>query len=418
MNEILENLKDHESIPGLSDLVEQSHNNEETMIDYLRRNQRSFDEEPFNPVDSLVLSSIVYLNFDAYAYGSPFGSSPIPLIDVIRFTEFKKLTAGSWMKDTDEVGDFLTALCTSRRYKDLAVMFFANEISEHIEKQFSAATFKLDDSRVYIAFRGTDGTLTGWKEDFNLGFKSVIPSQQTACLYLSGVLSALDSATDIIIGGHSKGGNLAEFAALCISETQYDRITKIFNHDGPSFLQAPSPRIDSDEFQHKLHKTVPESSIFGLILENRDDFHVVQSTGTLVFQHNPVTWIVSGNDFLYQESLNKSAMLFDQTLDKWLKSCTKEQRECFIDTVFDLLTINDAKNWDEYQDDLFGNIAAFVYNGVKLDKDTKEIILHTFGKLGNIANETVRRQLMKVFPWLKSLRDRTNRNDSALSEKK
>ena len=287
-----------------------------------------------------------------------------------------------------------------RRYKDLKICFFSNEHVDNIEKQFSAVTFLLDDRNAYIAFRGTDGTLNGWKEDFNLSFKTVIPSQTTALLYLSGVLSALPADLNIYVGGHSKGGNLAEYAVLTIDETGFDRISEVFNHDGPSFLQDPSPRIDTPAFQNKLHKTVPESSVFGLILEKRDDFHVVQSTASLIFQHNPLSWIVSGHDFLYQEKLNRSAQLFDQTLDLWLESCTPQQREQFIDTVFNLLTVNEAKSWSDFQDGLVGNIAAMVYNGVKLDHETKEIILHTFANLRESANETVRKQMIKFIPWL------------------
>lgn len=372
---------------------------EATMTDYLANCQSDFDTVAFNPVDSLVVSSLSYLNFDSYKFESVFGREPVALIDILRFTDFHELTRGSWMEGADDVADMLNALSRSRRYKDISVCFFSNETSDNIEKQFSATTFLLDGKRAYIAFRGTDGTLTGWKEDFNLSFRSVIPSQTTACLYLSGVLSALPSDLTVYTGGHSKGGNLAEYAALSIDDGQFARLAKVFNHDGPSFLQDPSPRINTEGFQRKLHKTVPESSIFGLILENRDDFHVVQSTASLVFQHNPLSWIVSGNDFLYQESLNRSAQVFDQTLDRWLNSCTAQQRELFIDTVFDLLTINQAKSWNDFQDGLLGNIAAIVYNGAKLDSETKEIILHTFGNLRESANEIVREQMAKYLPW-------------------
>lgn len=382
---------------------------ERTITDYLLSRQEDFDSVPFNPVDSLILSSISYLNFESYRYESLYGNESVKLIDILRFGDYQTLVHGSWMDSTDEVSDMLTALARSRRYKDLSVCFYANETSEQIEKQFSAATFLLDPKRAYIAFRGTDGTLTGWKEDFNLSFRTVIPSQTTACLYLSGVLSALPNTATVYCGGHSKGGNLAEYAALTIDEGQFNRLERIFNHDGPSFLQDPSPRINDQSFQNRLHKTVPESSIFGLILEKRDDFHVVQSTASLVFQHNPLSWIVTDHDFLYQDSLNRSAQIFDRTLDRWLQSCTPQQRELFIDTMFDLLTINEPKNWDDFQDGLLGNIAAFVYNGVKLDHETKEIILHTFANLRECANETVRQQMTKYLPWLPN---GEHRNDS------
>ncbi|MFQ9742031.1 MAG: Mbeg1-like protein [Slackia sp.] len=207
--------------------------------------------------------------------------------------------------------------------------YFVQEDAAAIEKQFCACTFSFGGKTplYYLAFRGTDGTLAGWKEDFNLSYRKVIPSQRSAERYVSGVLSALPLDARIMVGGHSKGGNLAEFAAATVDETSYERIERIFNHDGPSFLNSPSPRFEEQHFKDKLDKTVPESSIFGMMLEHRDDFSVVQSQATGIFQHNPFSWLTCDDDFLYQESLNPSAAFFDQTLDRWLKSCTPEQRE-------------------------------------------------------------------------------------------
>ena len=196
------------------------------------------------------------------------------------------------------------------------------------------------DEFACLAFRGTDGSFAGWKEDFNLCFKEVIPSQRAAAAYLSGVASAVEGP--LVACGHSKGGNLAEFAALVVDEGAYARLAGVYNHDGPSFLDDPSPRIHDGRFATLLHKTVPESSAFGMILERRPDYRVVQSSALSVFQHEPFSWQVDGDDFVYQDALNRAAVFFDEALDAWLRGKTPAERERFIDTIYELFASTEA----------------------------------------------------------------------------
>lgn len=365
-----------------------------TLIEYLIKRQESFDEIPFNPVDSLVFSALSYLDWDAYAYASVTERTRVPVIDILRFTPLDSLLASGWISDAKELPAFLEALARSRRFADISVSLFANEVAASIEKQFCACTFTVHEGCaqpiVYLAFRGTDGTLAGWKEDFNLSYRTVIPSQITATRYVSGVLSAFPAQQRVIVGGHSKGGNLAEYAAVTIDAAGYERITRVFNHDGPSFLKPPAPRIAQPDFLDKLHKTVPESSVFGMILEHRDDYLVVKSDATGPYQHKPFTWLVDETDFLYQEELNASAQFFDTTIDRWLRSCTPAQRERFIDTMYELIASSDAESWKEFQESLPTNIARLAREGRNLDAATKEILMLTLRKLANVASEAIR----------------------------
>lgn len=301
------------------------------------------------------------------------------------------------MKKANELPDFLNALARSRRFANLCVGFFANESADVIEKQFCACTFRVGDKDetpiAYLAFRGTDGSPAGWKEDFNLGYMPTLPSQKTATAYMSGVLSALPANMPIYAGGHSKGGNLAEFAALTIDEGGYKRVHHIFNHDGPNFLDAPSPRIDTEEFKAKLDKTVPESSIFGMILENRDDFRIFKSDARGFFQHIPFTWVVEGNDFATQAGLNSSAKMIDATLERWLRCCSQQEREVFIDTTYELLISDDVKSWADFQDGFVSNMTSFMRDGRNLDESTKEIMGQIIRNLGGIAGATLRERL-------------------------
>lgn len=370
------------------------------IVSYIEEHQRTFAESPLNPVDSLVLSTLSYLNYEATGIVDPSSPERVSLHDVVALTDWRKLTCASWLEDAKDTRRFLQAVMASRRYRSTEVSFYANEHSEVVEKQFSATTFFLphggNDGLAYLAFRGTDGSFSGWKEDFNLCFKDVIPSQRAAVSYASGVASAC--SCDLVLGGHSKGGNLAEYAALAVDERTYRRIVDIFNHDGPSFLDDPPPRMTEGRFSELLHKTVPESSAFGMILERRDDYLVVQSTRLSVFQHEPFSWKTEGNDFLYQKALNRSAAFFDGALDAWLRGKTSEERERFIDTMYDLLVSTHANSWADFQEKLFANTRVLLGSGSKLDPETKRFITQTLGSLAKVfMDETVRR--LKPSPW-------------------
>lgn len=369
---------------------------------YLRRMTQSFTDKPFTPPDSLILSSLIYLDFEEYPLSDITGFDRVALIDFLRFTPYEHMVAGSWLKEGNDVAPFLDTLARSPRFKDLAVSFYQNEKSENFDKQFCAATFTAEGMPPYIAYRGTDGSVRGWKEDFDLAYKEIIPSHQSALRYLSGALSSLPPDTMVNIGGHSKGGNLAEYAAAVIDDAGFARIEALYNHDGPNFLQDPSPRYRSAAYRKKRRKYVPESSVFGMILEYDSSFRIVRSSAATVFQHRPLTWIVADDDFAYQDELNTSAQLFDETLDKWLKSCSPKQRELFLTTIFDLVMSTDAKSWEEFQRKLVSNMARMVKEGRNLDDETKEVLINTLSRLGGVLRKTTTNyfteKIARVFP--------------------
>ena len=380
-----------------------------TIVDYLEREQRTFDELAFSPVDSLVLSSVVYFNFDAAGVMDGESFEPVLLHDVVALTPWRDLTASCWMEDAEQTERFVRAVMASRRLRDVSVAFFVNDLVSTIEKQFSVATFLLPGAAsafsekrdvpasphaeraasapasfaeagegdiLYLAYRGTDGTLAGWKEDFNLTFKDVIPSQAAALQYLSGVASTCTAS--LMLGGHSKGGNLAEFAALTCDEALYERIVGVFDHDGPSFFTDPSPRMSHPSYLAKLHKTVPSSSVFGLLLEHHLNYHIVQADALPFLSHSPFTWLVEGGDFVYGDELTRGSTAFDQSLDEWLHSVDSERRELFIDTMYELFMSTEASTWSEFQDNLPRNIATMVNEGRKLDSETRGFLLSSF----------------------------------------
>ena len=426
-----------------------------SIIDYARTETRGFGIHPFREADALVLAQLSYddvpdcmprLEGVESQYGTlrncvkhfdfrhPFRSirmlrqPPFDGISIARADDELHHDRAGPDHDVENVGlvdpqvthDFYHAVAANPRFSDIEMGAFLEQFDDGEQTQFAAVTYRLPSGTLVVAFRGTDDSLVGWKEDFNLSYMPVIPSQKTATAYVSGVLSALPGDMPIYVGGHSKGGNLAEFAALTIDEGGYARIKRVFNHDGPSFLEAPSPRIDEPEFQAKLDKTVPESSVFGMILESRDDFRIVQSNAMGFFQHVPFTWIVDGCDFSTQRTLNNSAKMFDITLDRWLRSCSQHEREVFIDTMYDLITSSDAKSWADFQSSFMSNMATFMRDGRNLDDQTKEVMAHAIKNLGDVAGHTLRERLGATIERMKEAVPfiDTERDDAQSARKK
>lgn len=360
-----------------------------TLANYFTEQTESFLDVPLTDVDSLALSTIAYFCFEHGVLGRATPGTCLPLpVALCGISRDRIFTAG-WFREVG--GDaFLTALLQSPRYMELQVGGYANEVSSHLEKQFSAVTFILPDGAAYIAFRGTDCTLVGWKEDFNLSFMSEVPSQARALAWLEDV--SAQGFERIYVGGHSKGGNLAEYAALTCSDATFDKIVRVFSHDGPGFANPPSERFTSAAYQEKLRKTVPGSSIFGMLMESRSSFEVVRADGVLFRQHAPTNWVVEDGSLVRLESLSPEAVIIDDVLNNWSRSYDAEERELLIDTVFDLINVTDVQTWAEFGRDGASNALTVMEEAAKLPPEMRSKLLGMLRDITPFVRDAMARQ--------------------------
>lgn len=362
---------------------------QETIVDYLAREQRPFAVEPFNVVDALVLATLSYLKFETHEALRVTSAESVLLSDVINGTDRDSLLRIGWLKGSPHTNDFLDAVLASQRYRDTRVCLYADEHVDNTEKQFSAVTFLPGDGRAYLTFRGTDGTMIGWKENFNITFREFTPAQLASVSYASGVASAVDERLAFI--GHSKGGSHAHYAALCVSDEVFDRTDLVVNFDGPSFLSDPSPRVRDERFRGMFHKIVPEGSMFGLLLESGQDYRVIGATAKLTRQHEPFSWTVEGSDFFYVEDLRRRAKWVGATLSGWLETRTIEERELFIDTVYKILSATDARTIFDLRDHLGSNLRIVMRASKGLEPEMRHFMGETFRMLLSTAGEETRK---------------------------
>lgn len=338
------------------------------------------DPAPFNAVDSLILAWLSYLHFPCDALTDASGWGGVPLQRLFRAECFEAMFSDVW--DPASTRRLLTAMAASPRFRDARVCGFTEQLDEEEGKQFAAVSFQLTPGLAYVAFRGTDSTLVGWKEDFNLAFKFPVPSQEEAARYLARAAGHL--AGRILCGGHSKGGNLAVYAAsMCPDQEVRARVARVYSHDGPGFLASVLERPEFREMAPRVDKTVPQSSVVGMLLESQEDYGIVRSHQAGVLQHDPFSWEVEAGAGRFRpvERLSADGVYMDKTLNGWIAQMSDEERGRFTDALFEVLSASDAGSLDEIKADWQNSVPAIARKLADLDPDTRDFLLRILGAL-------------------------------------
>ena len=339
------------------------------IITYAEEQLDTFLTSPFGSADSLILSWVANLDFPPETQTW----TGVPLRDLFRAELFPTLFHDLW--DPASTRTLFTALASSPRFRDIRLMGCTNLMDEAQQMQFSAVTFQLRPDLAYVAFGGTDTSLVGWKENFNMTFLSPVPAQTQAARYLTQ--AAGHCAGDLLVGGHSKGGNLAVYAAGSVSPAIQARIRQVYSHDGPGF---PKPFLASPGYgviRDRVEKTVPQDSVVGLLLES-EACQIIQSSRRMsLLQHDPFSWMVEGNGFLPAEELSDEARFWDRTLDSWADRVPPQEREGFFDALYDILTSANADSLGDLADD----IPALLGAARNLDPETRGLLRRTFRAL-------------------------------------
>jgi Protein of unknown function (DUF2974). len=316
---------------------------QKNIIDYVANNMQTFEECPFNNVDSLVLSQLSYYNFEVIDEEliAKEQYKCITIRDLLKAEVMKPFLITPWNVELSK--KFIFNLAASPRFRNIGICSYSNVKNYESEMQFSAITFILDKREIYIALRGTDSSFVGWKENLNMAFMSPVPAQIAAKNYLTEVANC--KLGKIRIGGHSKGGNLAIYSAIFASESIKNRLIEVYSHDGPGFPINIVKSKDYINLQHKIDITLPQSSLVGLLLENHTNYKVIKSNRISILQHDPYSWAISDNSFIYVENVKDSAYYMDLALNEWINSLKHEEREEFVNVLYDILNASGSDNF-------------------------------------------------------------------------
>lgn len=336
------------------------------IMDYISwRGDLTFAQSPFNEVDNLILACFSYVNLDRIPAVTR--QKGIELKKLVK--EFKKLHT---IKELEADKSFIRLapfmmfeMSESVRFGNCVIRNYVNEIVTEAEQQFSAVEIVLDDGTSYISFRGTDDTIIGWKEDFNLS-TGVVPAQERAVEYMQRIS---DKASGMLrVGGHSKGGNLAIYGSV-MCKSVHDKILEIYSNDGPGFSKEFQKSPETAEMMPKIIRIIPEYSIIGTLLEHEKQPIIVASTSRGLLQHDGFSWEVQGPGLVRRDSLNKTALRFIEILHKWIDGMDMEQKRLLIEDLFATLQASGYENLSEVQSGGLKSLAAMVK---RLDKFAPE----------------------------------------------
>ncbi len=312
----------------------------DNIFDYLDwRGDVPFSVSPFNEVDNYIVAKIGCCDFDGIV---PADAASVALGDALAAFFERCGSAGAYFGAlaSPSLVPLLQRLPDAPRFRALRLRAFIRRALPECTEQFSALTVSIPDGTHYVSFRGTDDTLYAWKEDCMMALSGAVPAQRDAADYLVQTAAALDGP--LRVGGHSKGGNLAVYAAALADAAIQDRISVVYNNDGPGFDAAFLSSPGYLRVRGKLLTLLPQYSIVGTLLEQDENREIVRSSRFGVAAHDGFNWGVRGTAFLRCTDMSRSSRAFDATMDRLLAEMDMDQRREFIETLFRILSATGA----------------------------------------------------------------------------
>lgn len=365
------------------------------MVEYAKRNFKTFDEEAPNAVDCLIFSWLVYLNIHEEPSNSVFPQG-MPLRELLKAEYFEEMLDKVWTPE--ETMSLIIACAASPRFRNVRMKYYRHELIEDINLQFAAIVFSVTDTLHIVMYRGTDWSIVGWKEDILLALEDPIPAQEKGTEYLNEIGSLCEG--DFIVAGHSKGGNLAVYSAAHCNQEIQDRIINVYSFDGPGFLTSTLEYPGFPRILDRVVKYVPQASYFGMLFQSEVNIQVIYSNGFSVMQHNPLSWKVEGHVLCPEEKRKVVSSFINTRLNRWLGSLTEDQKLLFIQVIFDIFDDLEVESIDEITGNLTKYIPEVLKSLAKMDKERRKMIQYALHLtlLGKKDEETAAEENLETPP--------------------
>ena len=369
----------------------------DNIFDYLDwRGDVPFSLSPFNEVDNYIVAKIGCCDFDGIV---PEDESSVGLGEALQGFFARCSGEGVYFGAlaSKALVPLLRRLPETPRFRDLRLSGFVRRALPECTEQFSALTVSIPDGTHYVSFRGTDDTLYAWKEDFMMALSGAIPAQRDAADYLSWAASAYVGS--LRVGGHSKGGNLAVYAAAQADPAVQRRILTIYNDDGPgfdaSFLTTPGYLAIRD----RLLTLIPQFSIVGTLLEQDTNCVVVRSSRFGIAAHDGFNWGVRATAFLRCPDLSRSSRAFDATMGRILGEMDMDERREFIENLFRILSATGAVTISDINAQRLRK-ALSIARGMAKEKTVSRFVVDVIEQMGkeylSVSAEALRDRLPKL----------------------
>lgn len=340
------------------------------LFDYLKwRGDITFEQVPFNKLDALLLSHLSYSIFDGLLSESFDEKKTLEqlALDFKNAKDYEnRINIGFLINK--QTAELMFACAKSERFKNVQICGYKKIDDLKIKEQFAAMVY-LAGGKTVISYRGTDDTINGWWEDFNLVYLPQIPAQKDAIEYMKAAADYFKG--DFTLIGHSKGGNLVVNTAVEVDQNIQNRIEKIYNFDGPGFKKEFFERPEFKAVENKLFSVYPEFSVVGMIFNHTGKYQVAKSDGFAVMQHDAMTWQVMGADFDEAPDFTPESKFFAKTFNEWLEGLTADQTEVFINAFYEVVQACGATTLNEIEDNPLHSAAKMVQQLSAMDKKRK-----------------------------------------------
>ena len=327
-----------------------------------------------NAVDALVFSQLSYLHLGEAAPGKDglMLAELMPMMNIVPMEPGNPQTA----QNRREIG---TLAAQSRRMGGLRMEDYEDVFQPQDEKQFAAFTLVLPDGSRFVNYRGTDATIVGWREDFNMSFECPVPAQQAALEYLKRLAARTEGP--LYLGGHSKGGNLAVYAGACCDETIRHRLKAVYTFDGPGLDEPTAQTEGYRALLPLIQRYVPQTSIIGMLMCSDAPCTVVHSVASGLSQHDTFSWDIEGTGFLTLPATTTASRFMNETVDDWLKTSTKAMRSTFVDALFDVMDATNARTLGELRQNLSTSLSAMLTATRNIDAPTRKVLVSVLTSL-------------------------------------
>ncbi len=346
------------------------------LFDYVKEyGNLSFEEEGINELDSAIFSMLSYISFEGTAVeGSLEGVSLRELSDRFFSSEFRYSIRNENWDIWQSCIRMLETAASYRRYEEIKVKGYVSRLDEDDPSQFSALVFTLSPQLHFVAFRGTDTSIAGWRDNFLMTCENQTATQKLALDYLKVWAPRLPGV--IHTGGHSKGANLAIYAAAHLEADLQDRIKNIWNFEGPGFSRNPDMLERMEAIRERIKTYVPETSLVGVVMRSFDSYTAVESDNKLFLQHDIFSWHVEEKGFESVAELSRTSRMFDSTMNATIANLSDTQFRIIINALFDSMEDSGIHSVQDISDNMGRFSGKLTKSCFFSDKETRQTLLY------------------------------------------
>ena len=345
------------------------------MLDYIKEfGHVSFEERAFSEIDALVLTELEYLPLEKVVPSDENGENFVTVKEIAEYMKEhkKQLFDENPMMMTPERHEVSQIIADAPRFQSMKFFGVVSEWDKDTTKQFAAITVEVEPGVRLVIFRGTDDTLIGWKEDFLMTYSPLVAAQTDAKEYLAKQASLWDG--DLMVSGHSKGGNLALYAAATQEEDVQLRIVDIFCFDSPGLYRSVLETKGYQNIVPLAMRYIPQDALVGLMLESEVPYVIVKSDAVGAMQHSAMTWGIEDGQFIKVDKLTKNSLLNDQTFKKWTESVSDEELELFWNVFFELLFTVGIETVNDVYGQFMHYVQEFLKAAGEMDEEKRELL--------------------------------------------